>query len=96
MVAPAGFTQGPPAEGDMRVGILTSGGDCPGLNAVIRAAVLTGMVYQALPYTVLVLYPALARLDPSLTEAARSMGAAQHAPPVTCRRGLRAGGVSRR
>jgi putative spermidine/putrescine transport system permease protein len=40
------------------------------------AAVLTGMVYQALPYTVLVLYPALARLDPSLTEAARSMGAA--------------------
>jgi putative spermidine/putrescine transport system permease protein len=39
------------------------------------AAVLTGMVYQALPYTVLVLYPALARLDPSLTEAARSMGA---------------------
>jgi putative spermidine/putrescine transport system permease protein len=38
-------------------------------------AVLTGMVYQALPYTVLVLYPALARLDPSLTEAARSMGA---------------------
>ena len=38
-------------------------------------AVLIGMVYQALPYTVLVLYPALARLDPSLTEAARSMGA---------------------
>jgi putative spermidine/putrescine transport system permease protein len=38
-------------------------------------AVLTGMVYQALPYTVLVLYPALARLDPSLIEAARSMGA---------------------
>lgn len=27
----------------MRIGILTSGGDCPGLNAVIRAAVLTGM-----------------------------------------------------
>lgn len=26
----------------MRVGILTSGGDCPGLNAVIRGAVLTG------------------------------------------------------
>lgn len=38
-------------------------------------AVLTAMVYQALPYTVLVLYPALARLDPALTEAARSMGA---------------------
>lgn len=27
----------------MRIGILTSGGDCPGLNAVIRAAVLKGM-----------------------------------------------------
>jgi phosphofructokinase-like protein len=26
----------------MRVGILTGGGDCPGLNAVIRAAVLSG------------------------------------------------------
>jgi 6-phosphofructokinase 1 len=26
----------------MRVGILTSGGDCPGLNAVIRSAVFTG------------------------------------------------------
>ena len=39
------------------------------------SAVLTGMVYQALPYTVLVLYPALARLDPTLTEAARTLGA---------------------
>jgi putative spermidine/putrescine transport system permease protein len=38
-------------------------------------AVLTGMVYQALPYTILVLYPAIARLDPALGEAARSMGA---------------------
>ena len=28
--------------GGMSVGILTSGGDCPGLNAVIRAAVFTG------------------------------------------------------
>ncbi|GAA2172490.1 ATP-dependent 6-phosphofructokinase [Agrococcus versicolor] len=27
----------------MRIGILTSGGDCPGLNAVIRAAVLGGI-----------------------------------------------------
>ena len=27
----------------MRIGILTSGGECPGLNAVIRAAVLTGI-----------------------------------------------------
>jgi putative spermidine/putrescine transport system permease protein len=38
-------------------------------------AVLTGMVYQALPYTVLVLYPALIRLDPTLLEAARTLGA---------------------
>jgi putative spermidine/putrescine transport system permease protein len=38
-------------------------------------AVLTGMVYQALPYTILVLYPALVRLDPTLQEAARTLGA---------------------
>lgn len=37
-------------------------------------AVLTGMVYQALPYTVLVLYPAIVRLDPTLLEAARTLG----------------------
>jgi putative spermidine/putrescine transport system permease protein len=41
-------------------------------------AVLTGMVYQALPYTVLVLYPAMARLDPTLMEASRTLGA----PPL--------------
>jgi phosphofructokinase-like protein len=29
-------------DGRVKIGILTSGGDCPGLNAVIRAAVLTG------------------------------------------------------
>ncbi len=39
------------------------------------AAVLTGMVYQAFPYAVLVLFPTLSRLDPALTEAARSLGA---------------------
>jgi putative spermidine/putrescine transport system permease protein len=38
-------------------------------------AVLTGMVYQAVPYTILILYPALVRLDPTLTEAARTLGA---------------------
>ena len=38
-------------------------------------AVLTGMVYQALPYTIMVLYPALVRLDPTLLEAARTLGA---------------------
>lgn len=27
-----------------RLGILTSGGDCPGLNAVIRGAVLSGVI----------------------------------------------------
>ena len=41
----------------------------PGLGAV-----LTGMVYQALPYTILVLYPAIVRLDPTLMEAARTLG----------------------
>jgi 6-phosphofructokinase 1 len=30
----------------MRVGILTGGGDCPGLNAVIRAAVRTGIFHH--------------------------------------------------
>src|SRR5215470_4856548 len=29
--------------GLMRVGVLTGGGDCPGLNAVIRAIVRTGV-----------------------------------------------------
>jgi putative spermidine/putrescine transport system permease protein len=38
-------------------------------------AVLTAMVYQAFPYAVLVLYPAVVRLDPSLEEAARTLGA---------------------
>lgn len=38
-------------------------------------AVVTGLSYQAFPYTVLVLYPALVRLDPTLTEAARTLGA---------------------
>ena len=42
----------------------------PGLGAV-----LTAMVYQALPYAILILYPTLARLDPALVEAARTLGA---------------------
>ena len=33
-------------------------------------AVLVGMTYQAFPYTVLVLYPALARLDPTFAPRA--------------------------
>ncbi|WAJ28068.1 ABC transporter permease [Antarcticirhabdus aurantiaca] len=39
------------------------------------AAVLLGMTYQALPYCVLVLYPSFSRLDPSLGEAAQTLGA---------------------
>ncbi|MGB5987792.1 MAG: ABC transporter permease [Desulfobacterales bacterium] len=38
-------------------------------------ALLMGMCYIALPYTVLVLYPPLSRLDPHLPEAARTLGA---------------------
>lgn len=38
-------------------------------------AVLTAMVYQAFPYAVLVLYPAVVRIDPALDEAARTLGA---------------------
>lgn len=38
-------------------------------------AVLLGMAYQAFPYTVLILYPSVARLDSSLVEAARTLGA---------------------
>ncbi len=38
-------------------------------------ALVCGMAYLAFPYTVLVLYPPLARLDPHLPEAARTLGA---------------------
>lgn len=38
-------------------------------------ALLTGLVYLSFPYAVLVLYPPVARLDPELTQAARTMGA---------------------
>ena len=38
-------------------------------------ALLVGLVYLSFPYTVLVLYPSLSRLDPELGEAARMMGA---------------------
>lgn len=38
-------------------------------------ALLLGLVYLSFPYTVLVLYPALSRLDPELSEAAKMMGA---------------------
>jgi len=38
-------------------------------------AVAIGLVYLVLPYTVLVLYPPLSRLDPEITEAARTLGA---------------------
>lgn len=38
-------------------------------------ALLTGLCYLSFPYSVLVLYPPVARLDPELAEAARTMGA---------------------
>jgi putative spermidine/putrescine transport system permease protein len=38
-------------------------------------AVLTAMIYQALPYTILVLYPSLVRFDTAYLEAAKTMGA---------------------
>jgi putative spermidine/putrescine transport system permease protein len=38
-------------------------------------ALLTGLTYLSFPYAVLVLYPAVARLDPELAQAARTMGA---------------------
>ena len=38
-------------------------------------ALLTGLVYLSFPYAVLVLYPPVARLDPELAQAARTMGA---------------------
>lgn len=42
----------------------------PGLTAM-----MLGLCYLAFPYTVLVLYPSLSRLDPSYLEAARTLGA---------------------
>ncbi len=38
-------------------------------------ALLFGICYLAFPYTVLVLYPPLSRLDPALPEAAQTLGA---------------------
>jgi putative spermidine/putrescine transport system permease protein len=38
-------------------------------------ALLVGLVYLGFPYTVLVLYPALSRLDPELAQASRMLGA---------------------
>ena len=38
-------------------------------------ALLVGLCYIGFPYTVLVLYPALSRLDPELPEASRMLGA---------------------
>lgn len=49
--------------------------DRPQSLAPNAAAVISNLVYLAIPFTVLVLYPALSRLDPSLIEAARTLGA---------------------
>ncbi|WP_210529605.1 ABC transporter permease [Rubellimicrobium arenae] len=52
-----------------------------GLTAEARAytpslfALMTGLTYLSFPYAVLVLYPPVARLDPELAQAARTMGA---------------------
>lgn len=43
-------------------------------------ALLTGLVYLGFPYAVLVIYPALSRLDPEIPEAARMSGAS----PIRC------------
>lgn len=42
----------------------------PGLTALLLA-----MCYLAFPYTVLILYPSVSRLNPALPEAARTLGA---------------------
>jgi putative spermidine/putrescine transport system permease protein len=39
------------------------------------AALMLGLCYLAFPYTVLMLYPPMSRLDPQLPEAARTLGA---------------------
>ena len=54
--------------------------DAPAAWSPGFGALLAGLCYLALPYAVLVLYPALSRLDPELVEAARSLGAS---PPRT-------------
>ena len=38
-------------------------------------ALLMGLCYLGFPYTILILYPALSRLDPELPEASRTLGA---------------------
>jgi putative spermidine/putrescine transport system permease protein len=38
-------------------------------------AVLLALTYLVLPFSVLILYPALSRLEPDVTEAARTLGA---------------------
>ncbi|MEI4262844.1 ABC transporter permease [Roseovarius sp. D0-M9] len=38
-------------------------------------AVVAGLVYLTIPFSVLLLFPALSRMDPSLLEAARTLGA---------------------
>ena len=38
--------------GERRLAILTSGGDAPGMNAVVRAAVRTALARGAVPFAV--------------------------------------------
>jgi putative spermidine/putrescine transport system permease protein len=49
--------------------------DQPDSLAPSVGAVIACLVYLVIPFTVLTLYPALSRLEPSLIESARTMGA---------------------
>ncbi len=49
--------------------------DAPQAYTPSLFALLVGLCYLGFPYTVLVLYPPVARIDPELPEAARVMGA---------------------
>ncbi|MCA1940717.1 MAG: ABC transporter permease [Caenispirillum bisanense] len=49
--------------------------DTPQAYSPSFLALLLGMCFITFPYTVLVLYPSVTRLDPEVTEAARTLGA---------------------
>ncbi len=49
--------------------------DAPFAMAPSSGAMLVALVYMALPFAVLILFPAFSRLDQSLIEASQTMGA---------------------
>ena len=59
----------------MRVGILTGGGDCPGLNAVIRAIVRKGMLRHGGDAAALAADPLIAQLYLGAPQPGGSPGA---------------------